>query len=511
MKKYIISAFALFTLFTTSGCQDWLDVNHDPNVLEEIPDGKVLLPAAEVNLGNSLMGWDFGFAGGFWSEYWTQKYTASQFKSICEYTETSFSTAYSNLTAGVLKDLKEIKTVAEESGNTGNYFVAEALSIYTWQILTDVWGSIPYSEALQGAEGIVSPKFDAGEEIYADLMARVDALLQTDLDGAQIDGEYDFIYGGDLGKWQLFANSLKLKLMMRLSETSGYNNATVVSFVDNNAFLTQSACIPGSYWSDGQEGKRHPMREFEAGGAGYLTTNVIACKNFLDYLANNNDPRLDRLFKIADTKTGWRGAFFGDFDSKEASDGSTSDDQVKYCTIRFTGDMDLMIMSNWEVCFFMAEAYARAGRHADAKAAYEQGVKASLSQHGISDHSILDDGYAAWKDGTVEEEIKQIAMQKWVANANYQHIESFLERNRVKYPAIYDVDIKMDRPGAYADLKIVGNLTVSVKGRARLNNSLPASPIYPTTILTTNENSPEQKQNIGEKVWWNQKKEVIIK
>ena len=41
MKKYIISAFALFTLFTTSGCQDWLDVNHDPNVLEEIPDGKV--------------------------------------------------------------------------------------------------------------------------------------------------------------------------------------------------------------------------------------------------------------------------------------------------------------------------------------------------------------------------------------------------------------------------------------------------------------------------------------
>ena len=98
----------------------------------------------------------------------------------------------------------------------------------------------------------------------------------------------------------------------------------------------------------------------------------------ISWITNNNDPRLDRLFKIADTKTGWRGAFFGDFDSKEASDGSTSDDQVKYCTIRFTGDMDLMIMSNWEVCFFMAEAYARAGRHADAKAAYEQGVKASF-------------------------------------------------------------------------------------------------------------------------------------
>ena len=511
MKKLIISAFALCTLFSTTGCKDWLDVNHDPNVLESIPEGKVLLPAVEVNLGNNLMGWELGFAGGFWSEYWTQKYTASQFKSLCEYIETSFSYVYQNLTSGVLLDLEKIKEVALENEDNGNYFIAEALAIFTWQTLTDLWGDIPYSEALKGSEGITAPKFDKGKDIYADLMKRVDALLDTDLSQAQVDAEYDFIYKGKLDKWVAFAKSLKLKLMLRQSATPEYDNNAVLQFIESNALLTESACIPGSVWNDGQEGKRHPLREFEAGGAGYFTQNVIACKNFIDYLSNNNDPRLETLFKIVDEETGWRGAFFGDFDSKQASDGSTRDDQVKYSVVNLKGDLDLMIMSDWEVNFYIAEVYARAGRHGDAKAAYEKGVKASLKQHRFADNTIISTGYAKWTDGTVEEEIKQIAMQKWVANANYQHIESFLERNRTKYPAIYDTNIKLDREGAYADTKIPGNLTVSVNGRGKLNNSLPASPIYPTSVLGRNENSPSQKQNLGEKVWWDQKAEVIIK
>lgn len=512
MKKFIISALSVFTLFFASGCQNWLDVNHDPNVLEDIPDGKVMLPAAQVGLGNSVFGWDFGFAGAFWSEYWTQKYTASQFKYLCEYNETGFNTAYTNLTAGVLADLERIKKLAQTSKNNGNYFIAEALSIYTWQLLTDVWGNIPYSEALKGNEGIVSPKFDKGEDIYSDLMTRIDELAKVDLNGAKVDGVYDFIYAGDLNKWKAFANSLKLKLMLRVSETSGYNNATTLAFVKANNFLTSSAKISGKVWSDGQEGKRHPMREFEAGGASYFTTNVIGCKNFVDYLNLNADPRLPKLFNIANASVGYRGAFFGDFDSKEKSDGSTADNGVAYCVVRFVSDMDLMIMSDWEVNFYIAEVYARAGDHANAKLYYENGVKASLSQHGITNTSILDaEGYAQWKDGTSEEELKQICMQKWVANANYQHIESFLERNRTKYPALYDVDIKLNRSGAYADLKIAGNLTVAVNGRNKLNNTLPASPIYPDALINRNVNAPAQKADLGEKVWWNKKAEVVIK
>ncbi len=503
MKHRIITiSLACLTLFGW-GCDSYLDINQDPNFLSDIPDAKVILPAAEIGLANQLMGWDFGFGGGFWGQYWTQAYSASQFKSLCEYQETSFGNAYNELTAGVLNDLKRMKTVSAESTNKGNYFVAEALSIFSWQIMTDVWGAVPYFEALKGNEGIESPKFDEGSAIYADLLVRVNALIATDLSESTLDKNYDFIYAGELKAWKAFANSLKLKLMMRLSETSSYDNAAVVSFIEASDFITSSAKISGAVWTDKQEGKRHPMREFQEGGANNLSTNVIGSKNFIDYLNNNNDPRLDMLFK----KTGdlHLGAFVGDFDSSEDSDGNgTADDEEDYSQPIFKADMDLMIMSTWEINFFIAEAYARAGNNAKAKEYYDLGVEASLAQHGNLANDIITTGYATWVDGTTEEGIKQIAMQKWVANANYQHIESFLERNRTKYPAINLVDIRKDRADAYTNFP-VGSLTISVAGRAKTNAKLPSSPIYPQAVLTRNVNAPAQKVDLLEKVWWNQK------
>ena len=118
------------------------------------------------------------------------------------------------LTAGVLDDCKRMKLATAESTNKGTYFIAEALSIFTWQIMTDVWGDIPYFEALKADEGIISPKFDEGRLIYADLLERVNELLKTDLDGSLVDGKYDLIYAGDLNYWKAFANSLILKLAL---------------------------------------------------------------------------------------------------------------------------------------------------------------------------------------------------------------------------------------------------------------------------------------------------------
>lgn len=497
--KLLIIFSALFMLFTAISCNDWLDVNHDPNALEEIPDAKVLLPAAQMGVANNLMGWDFGFGGAFWVEYWTQSYTASQFKSLTEYLPQEFNTSYQSLMREPLIDLKRIKTMTAEDENKGYYFIAEALSIFTWQIITDVWGDMPYSEALRADEGILNPVQDKGQDIYTDLLTRIDALLAIDLSNSSIDSKFDYIYEGDLDAWYRFANSLKLKLMLRLSETPQYNNDEVLSFIQSADLLTSSAKISGTVWDDGMEGKRHPMREFEVGGANYLSTNVIASKNFIDYLNLNDDPRLADLF------SGTKGAFYGDFDSKEDSDGNgTTDDKETYAKAVFAPDMDLMLMSDWEVNFYIAEVFARASQNVQAQDYYEKGVTASLNQHGITSTDIIETGYATWVNGTVEQNIKQIAMQKWVANANYQHIESFLERNRTKYPSVNEIDIAADRVAANSNFP-VGDLTISVKGRALLNGNLPASPLYPSSYIFRNTNAPDQKANVGEKVWWNVK------
>ncbi|TLX72655.1 SusD/RagB family nutrient-binding outer membrane lipoprotein [Labilibacter sediminis] len=509
MKNKILAvALSLMVVFTW-GCDDYLDVNQDPNVLSDIPDPVVLLPAAQVGLGNQLMGWDFGFGGAYWVEYWTQSYTASQFKTLCEYQETEFDDAYQDLTAGVLNDLKRIKTLSGDNDNKAPYYVAEVLSIFTWQVMTDVWGDIPYSEALKGDEGIDSPKFDEGEDIYTDLLARINALTEIDLSEGYLEEKYDFYYAGNLEHWKKFANSVKLKLMLRLSETSGYNNADVLNFIENNDLLEKHARIKGSVWEE-KEGKRHPMLEFEEGGAGYRSTNVIACKTFLDYLESLGDPRTDKLFEAPDS--GHKGAFFGDFDSKADSDGNgTADDDEEYSESLFINETSLVVMSTFEVDFYIAEVYARAMDNANAKKYYDRAVASSLKLHGYSDAEIAsfdytgDDGAAKWVDiATPEEGIKQVAMQKWVAYANYQHIEAFLERNRTKYPPVDDVDVKADRTGVWDNFP-VGYLTVSVNGRTKTNAKLPSSPIYPQEVLTRNINAPGQKTDLLEKVWWDKK------
>ncbi|MGY6647391.1 SusD/RagB family nutrient-binding outer membrane lipoprotein [Wenyingzhuangia sp. IMCC45574] len=509
MKKHILTITSVFLLIFATGCDDYIDINQDPNVLADTDQPKILLPSAEVNLAHTLMGWDLGFGGGFWSEYWTQSYTASQFKSLCEYEDgqrTNFEDAYVEFTSGVLADTKRISKLSEANGETAYKYISEALSIFTWQVTVDLWGDVPYTEALKGNEDILSPKFDDAATIYADLETRIDALLTTDVSTlSTIEAKFDFIFGGDMAKWEQFANSLKLKLMMRQSETPGYDNAAVITFIENATFLTESAKIIGSeYWDDTQEQKRHPMREFQEGGANYLSTNVIGCKTFIDYLNVNSDPRLDALFTAP--TTGHEGAFFGDFDSKTDSDGDgTNDEDEDYSEPIFEGDTDLIVMSAWEVNFFIAEAYARANDLVKAKTYYDAGVTASLMQNGIATTDIITTGYAAWVDGIkMEDNIKQIAMQKWVANAKYQHTESFIDRNRTKYPAVSEIDIKANRQFANNNFPI-GDFTISVVGRDKTNGNLPASPIYPTDILNRNTNAPSQKANLLVKVWWDQK------
>ncbi|MDR2563240.1 MAG: SusD/RagB family nutrient-binding outer membrane lipoprotein [Prevotellaceae bacterium] len=499
MKNNFLIIAILFTISLAS-CKDWLDINHDPDALEQVPDANALLPAAEMGIANNLMGWDFGFGGGFWVEYWTQSYSASQFKTLCEYLPQDFNITYLSLTSEGLTDLRRIIKMTANDENKGYYFVAEALSIFAWQIITDVWGDMPYSEALRGDEGIYNPVQEKGKDIYADLLKRIDDLLTVDLDNSTISETQDLIYHGDLDKWYQFASALKLKLMLRLSETPDYNNATVLTYIQSADLLTSSAKISGSLWDDAMEGKRHPMREFQAGGANYFSQNVIACKSFFDYLRVNSDPRQSKLF------SGSKAAFFGDFDSKEDADGNgTADDKESYATAIIPANLDLILMSDWEVAFYVAEVYARAGNHTQAKAYYDAGVKASLNQHGIDDYSIIEPGgYAQWTDGTIENEIKAIVMQKWVANCNYQHLESFLERNRTKYPSVNEINIAADRRTAWTSFP-VGSLTVSVKGRQLLQGNLPASPLYPEYYIFRNSNAPSQKPDVGQKVWWNLK------
>lgn len=502
--KLLILIAAAGLLFTATSCKDYLDVNHNPNQIEEINPENVL-PSAQLKVANPLMAWDFGFAGAYWVQYWTQNPKASQFKTLCDYGSFDFATTYIDLTAGALADLAYIqKQTAEDPDAKGLWYIAEAMNVFTWQMLTDVWGDIPYFEAIKGSEGLLYPKFDSQQSIYSDLIRRVDDLLAMDVSKQIVASKFDFIFGGDMGKWEVFVTSLKLKLMHRLSETSAYDNAAVLAFAEKaigegKLLLSSNAQVSGSIWANDQEGKRHPMREYQLGDAGYFSTNVIACKSFLDFLIAESDPRLDKLFTAP--SSGHKAPYFGDYESTADCDGNgTSDKDETYTTVNMADNLPLVFISAWEMNFDVAELYFRAGNMAKAKEYYEAGVKASLKQHGISDTKVLSSPMTKWDAARGMECIGQ---QRWVAFAHYQHLEAWLERNRTKYPSVNDVDVQFNRKALWTSFP-VGQLTISVRGRAFLGGQLPQSAMYPDAVRQRNPNAPGQKPNVGAKVWWNQ-------
>ena len=179
--------------------------------------------------------------------------------------------------------------------------------------------------------------------------------------------------------------------------------------------MTESAKISGDIW-EAKDGKRHPMVEFA--DAGYFD-NVIASKTMIEYLNENEDPRIGELYEATSTGV-YIGSTQGDFAYDGDSNGNgTADQDEEFSKVVFDSGSDLILMSTWEVNFYLAEVYARAGE-SDAKNYYDAAVQASLTYWGVS-ASITGAGeYAEWPAGTVEENIKAIAMQKWVAYCKVQ-------------------------------------------------------------------------------------------
>lgn len=503
MKNIKILFLSLIVMFSQWGCSDWLDINDDPNYISELQSPQVVLPSVQVNIATGLMGWDTGFGCGYWSQYWTQAHNSSQFKYLDGYKETSFSNSYSNIVPTALINLKELVEGSEVGSET--YLIGEVLSIYMWQIVTDTWGDIPYFDALKGAEYTFSPAFDSQEDIYIDLANRIDNLLAVDFSEAyEITEKYDFIYEGDIDMWLAFAKSLKLKLMLRLSETAGYSNTELVQLVNAGGFITSSAMVPGSIWEN-KDTKRHPMKEFSS--AGYFD-NVIASKTFIAWLEHSSDPRIDALF--AAPGTGHRGSLQGDYAHTGDVDGNgTPDDSEDYSTALMANDLDIPLMTTWEVDFYIAEVYARVPDNANAKLFYDAGIQASCDYWGVTNTltNAAGTGTAEWLNGTVDQGLEQIGIQKWVSYCNLQHVEAFIERNRLKYPAVNIVDVAQNRTDVYENFP-AGEFTISVEGRAKLGVKLPSSPIYPNAVVTRNTTKPSQKVSLGEKVWWDKKAEI---
>ena len=248
MKKftlYILTAFGLMGLATS--CNDFGDVNNDPmNLNPGVVDYKMEFTQVEAQICGS--DWDVWRNGCIYTANMIQ-HTASVdwaygvfYTWNDQYSGAYWGGFYSGGRAAIRNIIDVMNNWEGDPAYTNEYQMCRILKAYMFQNMTDLYGDVPYSEAGQGysTNPIPYPKYDTQEAIYDDLLKELDeaqAALSTS--AGNTIGAADVIYGGDAAKWKKFANSLMLRVAMRLTKVAPDKAKTwVAKAVSNGLFVS---------------------------------------------------------------------------------------------------------------------------------------------------------------------------------------------------------------------------------------------------------------------------------
>jgi hypothetical protein len=204
---------------------------------------------------------------------------------------------WSSAYRGMLEDIRLMNILAEEAGLSFHIGMGKVFQAYIMLTLVDYFGDVPYSEALQGAEGVLNPAADSGEAVYDASIALLDSAIQ-DFNTSGPVPEGDFFYNGSRLKWIKAANSIKKKALLNKGDYSGYN--AISNYITNPADDFQFSWGTSPATPD----TRHPLYglNYTSTGGGEYMSNWIMFK-MLNGHAGNSDPRINYYFyrQVAET------------------------------------------------------------------------------------------------------------------------------------------------------------------------------------------------------------------
>lgn len=270
-----------------TACDDYLDVNVDPNN-PPTSTPALTLPAGQGELAY-VLGNQFQFLGNFFAQHWTQAGAANQYCDLELYQITSSdydARVWGELYAGALNDFRYVAAQAEENGNPNFQAIGEIMQAYTMQVITDAWGDVPFTSALEGLDN-VNPEYQEQELIYDGLINKLDSALMLIDEGAPEPGASDLVYGGDMDLWRRFANTLKLRIYLRQAyvRPDVAQSGIQQMYANGAEFLEigQTGDIP---FAD-QTQNRNPFYQTQVVFRGGV--DVVASNTALNYLEETND------------------------------------------------------------------------------------------------------------------------------------------------------------------------------------------------------------------------------
>jgi len=340
----------------------------------------------------------------------------------------------------ILRQVQDMNRLATLEDNKNYQGIAHFFRAYHFSRLTESFGDVPYTDALNAQDDNIKPAYDNQEVIYAGLLGELDEAnnLLDPLNG-EVTG--DIIYGGDVTKWKKLVNSFKLRLLIHLSKKE--DNATL------NIKQQFQAII-------GDPGKYPLMASIEDNGQ--IVYNTTAVDNYYPLYQDNSVPSLaalekgfvkilkdrkdPRLFKIAEPVTDQPAGVFDSYEGVDAgleiSDQNNASPSASKIARRYILDQvnEPMILFGYpEQEFLIAEAIARGWITGDAAEHYNNGITASMQFYHVDDAGIstyLTDPLVVYNAGDA---IDMIITQKYISFFLNSGWEPFFEHLRTGFPS----------------------------------------------------------------------------
>ncbi len=401
----------LMVVVLLSSCeQKWIDpeINIDPDSPGDVPIS-LLLPAIEQAIGFTLLGNDAVRPTNIWMQLMDGVDRQSFTQARYQITPADMDNYWGSMYTDALINAKIMMDKAVEQETPQNEGVAKVLLACSLGIGTDLFGDIPWSDALKGGEGVIQPEFDSQQEVYNTIF---DLLSEAINDLGQDDALgilQDVIFDGDADAWIAAAYALTARAHLQLSEVNG-DFAAALSAVDNAI-----SSVDGDMLVPFDAANPNPLQQFMQ-----YRTDIRMCQTLLDELEATSDPRIPFYF----AEDG-NGGYSGSEPTSQNGDASYPGPFLASQT------SPTVIISYAEVKFIEAEAAFRSGATGRALTAYQEGVAASLEQvTGAVDADWMADNI----DGEGSLTLEKIIMQK--RHALVGQLQPFSDWRRTGIPAL---------------------------------------------------------------------------
>jgi hypothetical protein len=411
----------LIIILGLSSCEQYLDINKDPNSpSEENVSADMIFPAAEMNLAASY-GNFLRIVGGYYAQHYAQNFGTSNYLDYSQFrmSATRSSGTYGQLYSRALKNLETVRQQAEADEAWGTYLAATILRVFTFQILVDAYGETPYTQSLDVAN--LSPEYESGQAVYDGILAELDVALSRAVQSDRVCTNFLFATT-TAGEWIQFAKAVKLKLLMRVSNVKNVQ-AELAALIAENDFPASDVAFDDC-WTD-ELGKASPFYQEEyATYFGSNQVNVVANLAYVQTMVGSDDNRINSFFS-KNTSNNYTGGVSG-------INSNTAYPATYFCRPVFAYNMPVYLITRTEIEFFLAEYYARYGSAGDAQTHYEAAIEASFASAGASGASTVYTTHYPWNNTNYQQ---LIGIQKWVALGGINNFEAWCELRRLKYPA----------------------------------------------------------------------------